>query len=78
MKALNEQEREAIFSWWSQNDPDETRFECADNFRYAIKGNGSQEHLYNEIQRHGCCGFVDVEIPLPNGTTLLYGFNYGH
>lgn len=75
---LTPAEHQAVCDWWHENDPDQTKFEYADNDRYAIKGNKVQEAAYDEIQHQGCCGYMDVEIKLQDGRTLLYGFNYGH
>jgi hypothetical protein len=77
-KDLTPEQHQAVLNWWEENDPDQVSYEYADNDRYAIQGNRKQEAAYDERQRGGCCGFCDVELPLPDGTTLLYGFNYGH
>ena len=83
MAALNDQDltpeaADAIQAWHEKNDPNGWTYEFADNHRFAIQGNAEQEQAYDEKQRCGCCGYCDVELPLPDGTTLLYGFNYGH
>lgn len=77
-KDLTPEQHQAVCDWWTANDPDQITYEYADNDRYAIKGNREQEEFYAYIQDGGCCGCMDVEIPLPDGQTLLYGFNYGH
>ena len=77
-KDLTPEQAQAIADWWTTNDPDGYTYEYADNDRYAIQGNTEQENAYEGRRMNGCCGFCDVEIPLPDGTTLLYGFNYGH
>lgn len=69
----------AIDKWWSENNPD--AFDNMDNTRYAVKGNLEQEAGYFELESHGCCGYVDVELDVEDGESshvLLYGFNYGH
>lgn len=73
---LTPEQNAAVAQWWAVND--DGSYECMDNERYAIKGNQEQEAVYDEQVRLGCCGSCDVEIPLPDGTILLYGFNYGH
>ena len=77
-KNLTPDQIQAIQDWWNQNDPDQARYDNVDNERYAIQGNPDHENHYYNLQHNGCCGFTDVELPLPNGQTLLYGFNYGH
>ena len=77
-KDLTPVQAEAIQTWWETNDPDQTNYEYADNTRYAILGNQEQEQAYEDIRKEGCCGSCDVEIQLPDGSTLLFGFNYGH
>lgn len=56
---------------------DDNNYECADNFRYARIGDKFQEHIYQEIQDSGCCGFYDKEIDV-DGIKYKIGFNYGH
>jgi hypothetical protein len=68
----------AVWKWWDDNDPNQEHYDCVDNTRYAILGNKDQEHAYEEIRKNGCCGSCDVELPLKDGSILLFGFNYGH
>jgi hypothetical protein len=49
---------------------------CVDNFRLSI--NGKQDEQYDEIRSHGCCGYHDDIIKLHSGTTVKFGFNFGH
>ena len=77
-KDLTPAQNHAVNDWWAANDPDQDHYEFADNDRYAIQGNTEQEAAYEDKRMGGCCGFCDVELSLPDGTTLLYGFNYGH
>ena len=67
---------DALDAWWADHDPDD--FEFRDNHRLARVGNTVEERAYEDAQADGCCGFVDVRLPCADGTTLLYGFNYGH
>lgn len=54
-------------------------YDCVDNYRIAIVGDAESEAAYEEAQRQGCCGFVDVKLgPSPSGRSYLYGFNHGH
>lgn len=75
---LTPEQFKAIEDWWEKNDPNGISFDYADNFRMAIAGNAEQVDAYETRRSSGCCGYVDDEIELPDGTTLLYGFNYGH
>lgn len=75
-KNLTQEQQDAVDKWLNENDHDS--FDCADNHRYAVAGNHEQESDYEERRCNGCCGFVDVELPLPDGNVLLFGFNYGH
>ena len=75
---LTPEQSQAVDDWWNKNDPDQITYDFVDNTRYAIKGNKEQEYAYDDIRCGGCCGFVDVELDLPDGTVLLFGFNYGH
>ncbi len=77
-KDLTPAQAQAVQTWWEENDPDQIRYEYADNDRYAIQGNTAQCQAYDKKAWGGCCGCMDVELPLPDGTILLYGFNYGH
>lgn len=77
-KDLTPEQHTAIEKWWIENDPSGYSFECDDNHRYAIQGNTEQEADYETRRNNGCCGFVDVELELSDGSILLYGFNYGH
>ena len=74
--ALNDSQRRAVDQWWEANDSDD--FDCVDNYRFATKGNAAEEAAYDETRTLGCCGSVDVVLPCDDGTTLLFGFNYGH
>lgn len=49
---------------------------CADNFRLSV--NGNHDKRYQEQYQNGCCGFYDDTIRLKSGTTVKFGFNYGH
>lgn len=69
---------QAVLNWWEVNDPDGIIYKNVDNDRYAIRGNQIQEINYENQRCDGCCGFCDVELPLQDGTTLLYGFNHDH
>lgn len=55
-------------------------YEYSDNLRMACKTDPESEQDYLEIQKHGCCGFVDfVDFPfLIDGKGFYFGFNYGH
>lgn len=75
VKQLTPDELQTIEVWHHENPGD---FEHIDNYRYAHANNLEEELAYYEQQTNGCCGFVDVELTLPNGEILLYGFNYGH
>lgn len=75
---LNPEQLAAIDTWWDANDPDGRTYDSVDNNRYAVVGNREQEDSYDDQQRGGCCGFVDVELNCGDGTTLLFGFNHGH
>lgn len=74
---LTPAQRDAVDAWERENNSDQ-EYECADNHRYAVDGNAEQQAAYDEAQMEGCCGFCDVELKCSDGTTLLYGFNYGH
>lgn len=74
-KNLTADQKDALDLWWRNNTTD---YECVDNERYAIKGNAEQEADYELHRSNGCCGFCDVELEVIDGSTLLYGFNYGH
>ena len=74
----NDVQREAAAKWHADNDPDDTGYEFCDNFRYANKDNPAEVVAYEEARAEGCCGNVDVELACSDGTTFLYGFNYGH
>lgn len=71
-------EKTAIQAWYDQNDPDHDRFEYSDNFRVATVGNAEEEAAYEEAERNGCCGSVNIELQTEDGAAFLYGFNYGH
>jgi len=73
---LSPAQQAALDAWWGEHDPDD--YEFKDNTRLARKGNADEERAYDDARDSGCCGSVDVELPCTDGTTLLYGFNYGH
>ena len=75
---LTPEASDAIGAWHEKNDPNGWTYEFTDNYRFAIEGNKEHEEAYEGRRMNGCCGFCDVTIPLPDGTNLLYGFNYGH
>ncbi len=72
---LTESQKRVIDKWENEQ---ETEYDFCDNFRYATAGNAVEESEYDGLRMGGCCGFVDVELQCDDGTTLLYGFNYGH
>lgn len=58
---------------------DSDEWDCEDNHRLALVGDAASEAEYEEAQRQGCCGSVDVRLgPSPAGRHFLYGFNHGH
>lgn len=58
---------------------DAEEYDCEDNHRLALQGDAESEEEYEEAQRSGCCGFVDITVgSTPGGRTFLYGFNHGH
>lgn len=75
---LTEAQKEAIALWWEENDPDGYVYDYVDNRRYAVAGNIEQQEAYDDLRMGGCCGFLDVELDLPDGSVLWFGFNYGH
>ena len=54
-----------------------TRFENADNFRFARAGNKIEVGVYLFDYHRGCCGFCD-DIIVTDTEIILVGFNYGH
>lgn len=48
-----------------------------DNFRVAKVGEESEEKIYKEQVRNGCCGSVD-ETRIFKGDEYKLGFNFGH
>ena len=82
--ALTPTQHKTLDAWWAtqaSGSPEGTQqgsFDFLDNERVARKGCPDEEAAYEAARDRGCCGFVDVELPSPDGTTLLYGFNYGH
>lgn len=74
---LTPAQKEAVDNWLEKEDPDGYRFECRDNFRYAVQGDEASLDLYETKRLSGCCGFVDEEFEV-EGKTLYFGFNYGH
>jgi hypothetical protein len=75
---LTEEQVQAIAHWWIKNDPNEYYFEYNDNFRYAIKGDVDSVNEYERLRERGCCGELDIELTMSDGSVLMYGFNYGH
>lgn len=75
---LTKEQQEVVNVWHDQNDKDEEFNGYCDNHRYAVKGNQEQEKEYERRRGEGCCGAVDLALPCPDGSILLYGFNYGH
>lgn len=67
---------EIVDNFFEENNLDELDYR--DNFRYAFKDNPEQVAEYEKAEAQGCCGFYDVEITLPDGRILMFGFNYGH
>ena len=59
-------------------DLDWDEYDCVDNVRMARKDNPAEVAEYEAAREDGCCGFFDIEIPCTDGSTLMYGFNYGH
>ncbi len=72
---LSEAQKEAVELWWSL---ESATYDHVDNERYAVKGNTEQEKEYARQADEGCCGSQDVELNCDDGTTLMFGFNYGH
>jgi hypothetical protein len=73
---LTAAQQNAIDTFWNQTEDGE--FDFVDNVRVARKGNASEEAEYEAQREQGCCGFCDMELACDDGSTLLYGFNYGH
>jgi hypothetical protein len=74
---LTDAQRAAVDAWDLENNSNQ-EYENSDNYRYAVAGNSEQEAKYESLKAGGCCGFCDVELQCSDGTTLWYGFNYGH
>jgi hypothetical protein len=74
---LTAAQRDAVAAWETANN-DNNEYEYSDNRRYAVPGNAEQEAAYEQIKNDGCCGFCDVELQCSDGSTLWYGFNWGH
>ena len=74
-KDLNPAQAQAIDNWWNEQN---IEYDCQDNERYAVIGNVESLEDYDRRQMNGCCGFVDVELECSDGSTVLFGFNYGH
>ena len=56
-----------------------SQYECADNMRIMPAFASYEESAdYEDSRNRGCCGFVDYREFIWNGTSYLYGFNYGH
>lgn len=49
----------------------------ADNHRLAYLDDPEQVAKYEQQEREGCCGFVDLEVTIA-GRPALIGCNYGH
>jgi len=75
---LRQEQKKAVVLWWIENDPNEIIFEYSDNFRYAIKGDIDSVNEYEKLRERGCCGELDIEFTMSDGSVLMYGFNYGH
>jgi hypothetical protein len=75
---LTDEMKSVINSWWDRNDPENEVFEYADNFRYALDSDDETLEGFKHLEMLGCCGSMDVEFVLRDGSKLLYGFNYGH
>lgn len=73
---LTEAQQNAVRAWLDRQDPND--FEYMDNQRYARKGVAEEEAGYDDRRAGGCCGFHDTEIQAADGTTILFGFNFGH
>ncbi len=52
--------------------------ENADNMRICRMDDQKGLDKYEDIRRHGCCGFVDYQIFRWKGIAYQYGYNYGH
>lgn len=74
---LTDEQRAAVDAWETANNDDQ-QYDFQDNRRYAVVGNVEQATEYESIKDQGCCGFRDVELECSDGTTIWYGFNYGH
>jgi hypothetical protein len=70
-----EEQRAAIEAYESAVDWD--HYQYADNFRIARKDRPDEVANYERLAREGCCGSYDDEFEA-GGTTILYGFHYGH
>ncbi len=73
---LTPEQKDAVDKWHQEHSDHD--FDCQDNHRYAVQGNSEQEEEYYDRDMRGCCGRLDVLLPLPDGSVLMYGFNYGH
>lgn len=76
--SLTPAQNAALDRWIAESHANGEVYDCGDNDRVAVKGNAEQEALYDAAYESGCCGSCDMELQCDDGTTLLYGFNYGH
>ena len=80
-----------IQAWKEREDPDDRKYDYADNFRVSlvlefgipiVDNHGKMigvDEEYADSRDNGCCGFEDVQFgPSPDGHMYVYGFNYGH
>jgi len=74
---LTDPQRDAVAAWETEHN-DNNEYEFSDNRRYAVPEQAEQVAAYAAIKDDGCCGFCDVELQCSDGSTLWYGFNYGH
>lgn len=53
--------------------------EYADRIRIAEVGDSEEELAYEEIERKGCCGYLDTEVFYrPTFKRIKIGCNFGH
>jgi hypothetical protein len=74
--ALTEDEK----SWaWEQMATELGDEPCVDNERIADADDSEEVAAYEEAERHGCCGSMNLTLTHPTtGKTILVGCNYGH
>ncbi len=73
---LNESQQVAVAAFWEAAGEDS--YEFSDNYRYAIPGDEKSCDEYEQSRAAGCCGFFDTELTCSDGSTIMFGFNYGH